>query len=250
MISSDLLQPTVERRVAFFGVLVAGVLAIVQPAPAFADYGRGPETDSLRNPLIPGASWAEPYQMPMEGPAPPIGHGMSPPPVTPGHQGGPLPPATHVGLPPMGPLDKDAINGMLAPYLQPPPSTPGGDPGSLPGNGGLTPPACEVNINPSGGISGQAAICRWGGQSTRDLGGPRTQGSQTTDFGQDIDGIAAVQRSVTQDGPRQATSPGQFGGTTNRQAGLPGAHPTQDLHGNRQLFKGPYSRSTMTIAPY
>jgi len=255
MISSDLHQPTLARRQTALGVVVVGVLALFQAAPAFAEYGGGQETSSLRSPLIPGALWTDPNQAPMEGTAPPVGSGMSPPPVTPGHQGGPLPPPSDVSLPPMGPMDKSAINGMVAPYLQPPPSTPGADPGSLPGTGGLTPPVAQVDINPGGGISGQAPIYRWGGQTTRDLGSRKTNGSQTTDFGQDIDNLPSVQsrgiqRSVTQDGPRQATFPGQFGSTSNRQASLPGAATTQDLHGNRQLFKGPYSRSTMTIAPY
>lgn len=239
----------------FLGVLLVGLAAVCPPLPAWAEYSGGPETETLRSPLIPGAVWSPPFACPPEGQPPPVGDGMCPAPVTPGHLGGPCPPPSDVSLPPLGPMDKDIVNAMVAPYLQPPPSAPGPDPGMLPGTNGFTPPASVVNINPRGGIYGSAPTQRWGGQPTRDFGYPKNYGSQSTDFGQDIDQLPSVQargiqRSVSEDGPRPAVVPGQFGAPTNRQASIPGAHVTQDLHGNRQLFKGPYQRSVMTIAPY
>jgi len=225
--------------------------------PARAQYQGGEGTTTLRSPLIPGAPSALPNQAPMEGPAPPTGSGMYPAPVTPGQAGGPLPPPSAVSLPATSPTDKQQVNQQVAPYLTPPASTPGEDPGILPENpnNGFQPPAAVVDINPQGGISGQAPIRKWGGQTTRDLGRYRTFGSQTTDFGTRIDNLPSVQqhgikRSVSEDGPRPITPAGQLGSGNNRQENLAGATCTTDLHGNRSLFKGANLRSRMTIAPY
>lgn len=237
-------------------IALAAAFAFIAGSPeAFAEYSGFQETETLRTPLIPGAAWSPAYQCPPEGQPPPVGDGPVPAPVTPGHLGGPCPPPTAVPLPPMGPMDKPAINAMLAPYLTPPPSTAGEDPGLLPGVNGYIPPASVVQINPGGGIDGQAPTTRWGGQSTKDFGRPKNYGALTVDFGQDIDTLPAVTsqgivRSVSEDGPRPAIVPGRMGATTNKQANLAGAHTTVDLHGNRILFKGANNRSRMTIAPY
>ncbi|MBI4533780.1 MAG: hypothetical protein HY711_07510 [Candidatus Melainabacteria bacterium] len=235
--------------------LVIGVLLIVQAIPVKAQYDDPMSFSALRSPLIPGAQWNEPYTAPEPGQSPPPGQGMCPAPVTPGHIGPPPKPPSAVELPPVGPLEKGTVNALVAPYLKPPQSTAGEDPGLLHGPNGFSPPAAVVNVSPQGGIYGEAPIRRWGGQTSRDLGVPRTFGSQTTDFGQDIDGLSSVQsrgirRLVSEDGPRPQPYSIQMGTGTTRQANLAGAHTTQDLHGNRQLFKGANLRSLMTIAPY
>jgi hypothetical protein len=118
----------------------------------------------------------------------------------------------------------------------------------------MQPPAETVDINPSGGIFGQAPIQRWNAQTTRDLGLVRNYGSQTTDFGQNIDNISSVQsrgikRSKPEDGPRPATYPGQVKCESLRELNKPGAQETQD-EAFRVLFKGANLRARMTIAPY
>jgi hypothetical protein len=194
--------------------------------------------------------WEPPFVAPQEGQAPPIGDGYNPAPVTPGHSGGPLPPPTDVYIPPVGALDKDTVNSYVAPYLTPPPSAQGADQGLVhPTQAGMMPPAEVVNINPNGGIFGQASIRRGGAQTTRYLGLVRTFGSQTTDFGQNIDGIAKVRRSKAEDGPRQSTYPGQPNAESNHELSKPGAQVAKDEQ-FRVLFKGANLRSRQTIAPY
>jgi hypothetical protein len=241
------------------GLASAVLIVAVAAGPAQAEYFPIlQERESLRNPLIPGAPYVPPFVAPQPGQAPPIGDGDAPAPVTPGQSGGPMPPPTAVYLPPVSPLDGDYVDQMLAPYLTPPPSTPGQDPGLLPGTGGLTPPAARVDINPQGGIQGQAPIKRWGGQTTRNLGLPRNgRGAMTTDYGQDIDTLPSVKergivRYVSEDGPRAGFSfPGRMGNQANHQSStLVGAQESQDLHGNRVLYKGANLRSRMTIAPF
>ncbi len=208
------------------------------PASAFDfSFGgfSGPVT-SLRTPLIPGAIDTPPFACPPEGQPPPTGDGFVPYPVNPGHLGQPVPhPPSHVCLPPVGPLDKPLVDAMLAPYLEPPASTPGGDPGIIYSKeNGFNPPVTVTTIDPGGGISGQAPIYRWQGQSSRDYGTGNRGGSSTFDFGGDVDAASAVKRSTSEDGPDN-------GG---------GGQTTQDLHGQRTLFKGPHLRPLMTIAPY
>jgi hypothetical protein len=210
-------------------------------------------TTSLRNPLIQGAPNAPAGQAPQQGSPPPIGSGDTPTGVTPGMTGTPLPPPSAVSLPPMSPLDRGPggqVNSLVAPYLTPPPSTPGPDPGMLPNNG--YPSAIEVNINAGGGMPGdQAPQTRTGRQTTRDLGLKRTNGSTLTDFGQLLPDMPnlKVTPQYSQDGPRPvATTQGEAGGT--RSPNLAGAQTTQNLYGNRTLFRGANERARATIAPY
>jgi len=234
--------------------LIGSAAAVVLSAlslPVYAEYAGGPEIDTLRTPLIPGASWQVPYVPAPEGQPPPIGDGPVPEPVTPGHLGGPMPPPTQVPMPPVGPMDKHIVNAYAAPYLVPPPSTPGPDPGMLPGVNGFIPPAEIVDVQQGGGLSGNPPVVRWGGQTTQDFGRPKNSGSLTTDFGQNISTLAGVpQRSISEDGPRPAVHPGRMGADTNRQQNLAGAQETNVEHGNRVMFKGANLRSRLTIAPY
>lgn len=241
-------QPT------FAGLVVALTIACTE-LPVCAQFPDGQESQTLRAPYIPGTIVNQPYETPNEGAPPPIGSGMDPLPVTPGHLGLPQKPPSCVDLPATNPTEKDKVNELSAPYLKPPASVPGNDPGAIAGPNGFYPPAAVVNINGQGGIHGNAPIERWGGQVTKDLGYPRNTGSQTVDFGQDIDQLASVEqrgirRSVSFDGPRRAIYPGTLGSPTNRQANLPGANYTTDLNGNRQLFKGANIRSAMTVVSY
>ena len=75
-------------------VLAVGMLSFLAPA-AFADYAEclgGPrQTDTLRNPLVPGAPSAAPGQVPAGVMPPAMGSGSVPNPVIPGDLGAPAP---------------------------------------------------------------------------------------------------------------------------------------------------------------
>ena len=217
----------------------------------------GDSTTSLRNPYINGEQVTPPNQAPALGQPEAPGDGSAWFGVNPGDLGAPIAPASAVYIPPMGPYDKAEINAMVEPYLTPPAPTPDYDPGMLPGPGGLqnpgpTPPAAIVNINPTGNPTmpgDQAPRERWSAQTTRDLGRTRTAGSQLYDFGQNPQTLTTtVKRSISQDGPRPFIFPGALDATTNRNPNLPLAQVTQDLNGNRTLFKGP-NRALMTVIP-
>lgn len=227
------------------------------------------QTTTLRNPLIQGAPFTQAGAAASPGQPPPVGDGMTPQPVTPGMGGGP----TH--LPGIDRLPANQVNvnssqvgvpigaATLAPpqtlgqsiNIPPPPSTPGADPGVLaPNNSGYTPPAAWVNINPAGGMPGdQAPKRKWGGQTTKDFGSKRG-GSTLTDFGDPLQRKPdlKMQPQCSEDGPRQATYPGQMG-SSNRAPNLRNAQTAQDLYGDHTLVKdgfGNYVQPRMTIAPY
>lgn len=242
-------------------LVASGLLLGAQAADA--------QMETLRNPLIPGACYSPPFACPPQGQPPAIGDGSAPAPVTPGHTCAPesMPwvrviPANQIDQPNswVGGLPSEdtlAPPYVLGPSLNVPhpPSTPGQDPGQLPGPRDFRPPpAAIVNINPNGGMPGDfAPKQRWGGQTTRDLGLYRNQGSQLTDFGEKLTQKPNLQATPqpSEDGPRQGYSyPGKMGNSSNRSSSLPNAQTTQDLHGNRTLFKGPHNRSRMTIANY
>lgn len=74
------------------GLLLMSALALLAPA-AIADYAEclgGPrQTDTLRNPLVPGAPSGRPGQIAYAPEPPALGHGSCPAPVIPGDLGGP-----------------------------------------------------------------------------------------------------------------------------------------------------------------
>jgi hypothetical protein len=230
-------------------------LPLVLGAVTFGQQALAQSTTGLRNPYIPGASVTPPDQAPDPGQAPPMG---SPfwfgTPI--GQPGGPLPPASQVFVPPTMPYDKPTVDAMVAPYWTPSAQNNPMDLGPLPGTtSGWMPPAADVNIIPTGGMPGDfAPRQRWQAQTTRDLGAPRAGGSTLTDFGQNMQqmaGQSGVTLSQSQDGPRPSfVWSASIGATTDRDPNLPGAQVTQDLYGNRQLFKGPTLRARMTEAPY
>jgi hypothetical protein len=76
--------------------LLAGGALVTFADQARADYAEilGAERTTLRNPLIPGADYTNPMQAAPQGQPPPIGDGPNPLPVTPGDQGGPVPPSS------------------------------------------------------------------------------------------------------------------------------------------------------------
>ncbi len=229
-------------------ILFAGLGLVLATVP-FACPGSSVQAQgmqSLRNPLIPGVPSAGPMEQAQEGMPPPPGDGDTPMPVTPGHEGNPLPPPSAVTVPATSPLDKSEVNSAVAPYLTPPPSTPGQNPGMLPGTlSGYRPPALMTEVQPQGGLQGNAPIHKWDGQTTRDYGLVRPRGSQSTDFGRPLDQVSVVRTNKTEDGPRPI---GQNGAPM--QPNLGGAQQTSDLYGARTLYKGAYLRPVMTIAPY
>lgn len=236
-----------NREISGKQVLLAGISLGVTLALSFGftPQARAQGETSLRNPLIPGAPYAEPNEQPSPGQPPPVGDGDTPAPVTPGHEGAPIPPPSDVPVPPSSPLDSGQVDGAVAPYLTPPPSTPGEDPGLLPGTtSGYKPPALQTDVQPQGGLSGDAPIHHWGGQTSRDFGLNRNSGAQTTDFGQPLQQVAAVRPQPSEDGPRGLAANG-----APAQPNLAGAQQSSDLYGNRTLFKG-NQRAVMTIAPY
>ncbi len=196
---------------------------------------------------------------PPPGQPPPIGDGPVPAPVTPGMLGNPDPPASqvYIGEIPPGPQGKQEATSRLGGMLQPPTNFVAADPGTLPGPMDFKPPpAAVVNINPDGGMPGdQAPQNRWGAQTTRDFGrSPNTvygPGSQLCDFGELLPNKPNLKMmpQFSQDGPRNCQYIQQRG-SNNRSGNFPNAQETQDLNGNRTLFKGPNLRAQFTIAPY
>ena len=243
--------------------LLVAPAALAQPWPG-NPIQQGPPPGSpvttLRTPLLVGAPWEPAYVPPPPGQPPPIGDGPVPYPVTPGMAGGPNPPPAsqvYIGQIQPGYYGKQQATADLAGALTPPTNFTPTDPGSLPGPMDFTPPpAAIVNINPDGGMPGdQAPQTRWGAQTTRDFGnvgnlvyGP---GSQLTDFGELLPNKPniKVQPQFSQDGPRNMVVPGQMD-QINRSPNRPNAQETEDLNGNRSLFKGPNLQSVQTIAPY
>lgn len=234
-------------RLMAVSALVLG-LQIALAGEASAQWNAG--TQSLRTPLISGAPAAPAYVTPQEGQPPPVGDGYAPPGVTPGMMGwGPDLPASHVpNVPqvPAGEAGKAMVNAYVAPYLTPPPEHPAPDPGMVdPPPDFYPPPVSVTNINPGGGISGSAPIERWGGQTTRDYGNGGRGGSTVIDGGERlVDKPVKVMPQSCQDGPRPS------GGGRGRAASLPNAQTSQDLNGNRTLYRGPNARARLTFAPY
>ncbi len=201
----------------------------------------GSPTNTLRNPLIPGASSAPPLVSAPVGQPPACGDGAIPAPVTIGMPGPPtlLPyvpttPSNDIQNPsyvvPFSPATV-SLPGQLGPsiYAPPPPSTPGFDPGIITHPRDFYPPPASIGtVMPGGGIAGFAPTTRWGGQTSRDFGRYKYHGTRSFDFGQKAFG------STSQDGPWQ-----------NRYQGT----PTYDLYGSRQNHEN-NSSSIMTIAPY
>ncbi|CAN5254501.1 hypothetical protein BH11CYA1_BH11CYA1_45210 [soil metagenome] len=211
-------------------------------AAAFA-YGESDAVTTLRSPLSYGAPNGPAWVPAQEGAPPPCGDGFNPPAVAPGDCGVPFGTPSAVFVPITAAGDKNEVNTWAMPYLTPPPSTQGQDPGSINGSSGgygLQAPVAVVNVCPQGGLSGNAPTQRWGGQRSFDFGKPynvRSSSSGLNDFGQKLSEKPDLKMcpQFSQDGPRQR---GEFRGQA-----------TQDLHGNRTLFKD-NQRSTMTIAPY
>jgi len=211
--------------------------------PAFA-YGENDVVNTLRTPLIYSAPNGPAGMPAYEGAPPPEGSGYFPMPVTGGQYGNPLSPASAVSMPLFGAMDKGQVNTWVAPYLTPPPSTKGTDPYAINGSSGgygIPAPVSVVDVGPSGGLQGNAPIERWQSQRSFDYGQPnnvRYNSSVLNDFGQkltDKPDLKMMPQS-SEDGPRPRNgNTGQI---------------TQDLHGNRSLFKGPNLRSQLTIAPY
>lgn len=225
--------------------------------------------NDINTPLIPGALSSGPNMVPMSGPLPPMGSGATPVPVNPGMLGQPtiVPWVNNVPANTMG-ISNSNMNlsispastftpGQLGPSLTGqipgPPSTPGSNPGSLTmSTAGYGQSAVNVNVNYGGGLpNGVAPINRRGGQSTRDFGLPKYNGSLTTDFGQNLatNPNIAIQPQYSQDGTRAAQYPGQIN-SFNRNPNLANAQETLQLYGSQILFKGPNNPPQMTIAPY
>lgn len=209
---------------------------------AFA-YGESDMIQTLRSPLTYGTPNSPAWVPAQEGAPPPIGDGFCPPAVTPGDCGAPFSPPTAAFVPLTMAGDKSEVNAWVMPYLTPPPSTQGYDSSSINGSSGgygLQAPVSVVDICPQGGMVGSAPTQRWGGQRSFDFGNPncvRPSSSALNDFGQKLSQKPDLKMcpQFSQDGPRQR---GEYRGQT-----------TQDLHGNRTLFRD-NQRSQMTISPY
>ncbi len=200
------------------------------------------QTTTLRTPLIYGANSAPPMSEAEEGQPPAIGSGDMPAPVTPGMMGRPtVLPSVPITPANYGEYSSVRINvdpmsedpaGQLGPstWAPPPPSTMGADPGIIHAPLDFHPPPAQVvNINPDGGIPGNAGTERWGGQQTHDWGRYKNRGKRSFDFGEEEFG------STSEDGPNQA---------------LPGARGTQDLYGDRMPRRNNGHNIVQTIAPW
>ncbi|MBY0551818.1 MAG: hypothetical protein K2W95_31330 [Candidatus Obscuribacterales bacterium] len=211
-------------------------------APAVLAQGcdlSGSPINTLRTPLIQGATNTPPNVQAPVGQPPAIGDGSMPAPVNPGHLG----PATLVpsqSYMPGGigsqeyylPYNPASVHapGSFGPsqWVPPPASTPGGDYGNFSGPRDFRPPPVGIGtVGPAGGIIGGAPTQKWGGQTSRDFGRYKHEGTRRYDFGQGMPG------QTSQDGPWQ---------------GRPGAVPTQDLYGRRSSPSN--GSGIMTFAPY
>ena len=241
------------RQLMTVKALFAALACVLTSPLASMAYGESDVMTSLRTPLIYGTPNTPAYVTPMQGDAPPVGSGYIPMPVTPGSCGMPEAPASHItNLPYAMGGDKDTINAAVSGYLTPPPSTAGYDDGSINGSSGgngFMAPVCQVPICPQGGMVGNAPTQRWGGQRSYDFGNPnnvRAQSSRMMDYGAKLSEKPDLKMcpQFSEDGPRRS------GGQAINGRNLPNAQATQDLYGNRTLFKGSNLRSQATIAPY
>jgi len=222
---------------------------------------------TLRNPLIPGAQYTDPYEAPALMPVPPPGSGPTPLGVTPGQTGDPTLPPWVTNMPSYTinqqnsqlnlPYDASVatppgvLGPMLAPYIPAPPSTPGADPGILLTVGNYPTSAVEVQVCPGGGLpDGQAPTTRRGGQDTQSFGTPNVKGSMLTDFGQPLIQVPnlAQMPQDSQDGPRIATHI-DSGNGVSRAPNLPNAQATTDLYGLRILNRNNLQPQAIN-APY
>ncbi|MBX9666572.1 MAG: hypothetical protein K2X93_03090 [Candidatus Obscuribacterales bacterium] len=231
--------------IAFVSLTGSVEAQVLNPNPSFDGDA------NMYFPNVESGPTSPPYTAPPEGQPPPIGDGDTPLGINPGHLGYPiLPPPSHVPMPliPPGPEGKAAATAAAAGYLTPPTKFDATDPGIIDSPQDFGPPPVAVtNINPGGGISGDAPIERWGAQSSRDFG-RGGGGSTITDFGEKLrekPDLAKMPQS-SEDGPRNLNQPQK--GQPRRGESLPGAQASTDLNGNRTMFSK--QRARLTIAPY
>jgi len=241
------------------GAAGAILLSVGVSPSAKADYGT-PGTKTLRDPLVPGASFADPGQPAAPGAPPPIGCGAVPTPITPGQTNGPTfepwasrIPANQIDQPnscvalPYGPPDAlpPGVAGQLG-DPPPPPSTPGPDRGMLRNPPGVGSAAAIVTPDANGRYPDDAApTMPRGGKTTRDFGLNRTsvrdrQSSFLTDFGERLEKKPpAVRPEYSQDGPKPVPPRGRA------------PQVTHDLYGAPMLSRTNEGLTPLTtIAPY
>jgi hypothetical protein len=180
--NSSLLKPLTG------GLQLLAIAAFLGAAslPVLAQGYGSPGSTTLRDPLIPGASWTSPGVPAAPGLPPPIGSGAVPMPINPGQLGGPtfepwvpyIPanqidqPSSRVNVPfaPATALPPGAAGPMI--NSPPPPSTPGADPGIL------RMPSSAAIVTPSGNgryPDNAAPTTHRPAATTRDFGLPRSQ---------------------------------------------------------------------------
>lgn len=245
----------INSGIARASMLCASLICgfILSIGSSFA-YGEADVMTTLRTPLIPGVPNAPSYSQPWEGQGPPVGDGSWAPGVTPGMLGGPCPPPSALYTPITGAGDKSEVNSYVMPYLNPPPSTMGYDYSNVNGSSGgygLQAPVSVVNINPNGGIQGDAPTQRWCAQRSYDHG--RNVSSNTSyafDFGQKPADKpdAKMTPQISQDGPRGLTGE-QGPNAITRCPNMPNSQATALPYGNR-ILRSDGQKSKLTIAPY
>lgn len=194
--------------------------------------------ETLRNPYIPGTMVTEPYQEPPMSQMPAWGDGPTSIGINPGDWGAPFLPPTHMQFP----LLDGSESKQYARSTDMPPSAPllkGPDPGPIYAkDAGSMPPVEVTNIQPQGGLMGNAPIQRWASQKTRDLGVDHGTGTQLYDFGQYLKDVAVIKPTQSQSGVRPTANPQSVSmyATSNRDPNLPNATETQNLYGNRQRW--------------
>lgn len=223
-------------------------------------YG-SPGTETLRDPLVPGAKWQPAGAVAPPSFPPPIGSGNVPTPINPGHMGMPptyepwaerIPanqidqPNSQVNLPfrPPDALPPGVPGRMGNPPA--PPSTPGPDPGmlSMPSTGAI------VTV-PAGGRypDDQAPTTKRPGQTTRDFGLARSMAnrrnmSNLSDFGERLEKKdLAVRPRYSEDGRSPVPPRGQAPQITHDLYGTPMLSRTREGLGQPLV-------PMMTIAPY
>jgi len=187
----SLARSRAERTVVFLFIATLGAAHAFSLPVNAQGYG-APGTETIRDPLIPGASWSNAGVPAPQGAPPPIGSGAVPLPINPGQLGGPtyepwVPyiPSNQIDQPnsrvPVPFTPATALPpGVAGPMVNTPapPSTPGADPGMLrspsePGFGASA--AAQVTVPPGGQYPANAApTTHRPGATTRDFGLRRT----------------------------------------------------------------------------
>ena len=98
--------------------MLASAISMLMPLCALADYAEILGGSTLRNPLVPGASYTNAWQGANQGQPPPVGDGSIPAPEIRGDMGGPIPPPSGMADPTKGNFFPERVGpGTTPPWM-------------------------------------------------------------------------------------------------------------------------------------